>query len=457
MRFTALGATIGLALPLLLTAPVAALSPRLTAQTCDGLVATIVATKKANGGAIAVTGTPGDDVIVGTDANDTIDGAGGNDTICGLEGADVLIGGPGNDRLFGGLDQEYSIDDGYFGDLLLPGPGDDHVDLGFDRASRHIHPVDIPVYDQVSFRDSPGPVQVDLTAGTATGEGNDTIAPVTSGGIIGSAHDDHLVGSPGNDLIDGGAGNDTIDASRGNDHVYPDREGQDGSDHPTYGEDLPGDDVVFGGPGRDYVLSMLGQDIVDGGSGKDRLVSRTYNTGGALKGGAGKDHLEAFAGTSVLGGRGRDRIFAQVAPESPAIRVDGGKGPDAVTLRLARTFAKFVKIDVDLPRHTIRVAGRVVVDHRSAEKLLIRSIASRLTFVGTNGPDHFEASARVRVRAHGRGGNDVLLGGNGKDHLFGGKGNDLLNGFGGRDLLVGGPGRDRCLNGERVKSCESRR
>ena len=47
--------------------------------TCNGLVATIVGTDRADD----IEGTRGDDVIVGLAGNDELDGNGGNDTICG--------------------------------------------------------------------------------------------------------------------------------------------------------------------------------------------------------------------------------------------------------------------------------------------------------------------------------------------------------------------------------------
>lgn len=59
------------------------------------------------------------------------------------------------------------------------------------------------------FEDAPGPVTVDLSAGTATGEGTGTIVvPTYSGGIVGSAYDDVLTGTNAPDRIRGGGGED---------------------------------------------------------------------------------------------------------------------------------------------------------------------------------------------------------------------------------------------------------
>src|SRR5215207_3287284 len=178
-----------------------AAGPATAETTCDGKVPTILAVP----GATLTTGSSGDDVILGTFARDIIDGGAGDDTICGLGNGDTLIGGLGDDRLFGGLDDYYVADDGYFGDTLVPGPGNDHVDLGDDAASAAVDEVDRPArYDRVVYEDAPGPVTVDLSAGTASGEGTDTIAvPAYSGGIVGSAYDDVLTGTDGPDRIVG--------------------------------------------------------------------------------------------------------------------------------------------------------------------------------------------------------------------------------------------------------------
>jgi RTX calcium-binding nonapeptide repeat (4 copies) len=73
-------------------------------------------------------------------------------------------------------------------DLLVGGLGDDGLDGG--DGSR----------DAAGFRTARGSVHVDLTAGTASGQGDDQIA--------GLAGDDYLLGERGDDTLDGGEGND---------------------------------------------------------------------------------------------------------------------------------------------------------------------------------------------------------------------------------------------------------
>jgi hypothetical protein len=60
-----------------------------------------------------------------------------------------------------------------------------------------------------------GPVTVDLTAGTATGEGSDSLTGVEN--IEGSDFDDTISGDAGPNTITGGPGDDVINGADGND------------------------------------------------------------------------------------------------------------------------------------------------------------------------------------------------------------------------------------------------
>src|SRR6188472_2788038 len=111
---------------------VAAGAPADTSATCLGERATIV-------------GTEGDDLLAGTSKDDVIVALGGNDVINAHGGDDLVCAGDGNDRIDAG--------DGFF-DGIDGGAGDDWVDGG-DAA------LTIAIY-----KDSPGPVVVDLSART---------------------------------------------------------------------------------------------------------------------------------------------------------------------------------------------------------------------------------------------------------------------------------------------------
>ncbi len=401
--------------------------PATAETTCDGRVPTIVVVPGQ-----ATTGTPGDDVILGTFAQDRIDGGAGNDTICGLGNADTLVGGPGDDRLLGGLDGYYVPDDGYGGDILVPGPGDDHVDLGDDPASATVDDIDRPArYDTVWFDGAPGPVTVDLSAGTATGEGTDTIAvPAYSGGIVGSAYDDDLTGSNGPDRFDGGAGDDRIRALGGNDEIEPGK----------------GSDVVRGGGGDDFIFSTdAGRDRFYGDGGNDGVTAKGRRS--AIGGGAGDDHLFAHDGASVHGGAGDDEIDADLVRRG-TIEIDGGDGRDVVRLRAPKAqFPGRARFVVDVPRRRLAVDGTRRVLYEGVEDLRL-SARGALTYLGGSGRDSLSVSSNLRVVARGRGGRDVLVGG---------RYDDLLDGGAGRDSRVGGAGRDRCLSGEELRQCERRR
>ena len=125
-------------------------------------------------------GTAGDDsidqVARGIASGVVIRGLAGNDTI--VVASTIAIGGPGNDTL---------------------------------SATGQ--------FAAIAYWDSPGPVTVDLQAGTAQdGFGTvDTLLAVHT--VQGSGHGDTLLGSTANDLFTGGSGNDLIDGRGGVDTV----------------------------------------------------------------------------------------------------------------------------------------------------------------------------------------------------------------------------------------------
>jgi Ca2+-binding RTX toxin-like protein len=277
----------------LATCVVFTLPPSASAATpkCLGKRATIVGTARAD----VIKGTARADVIVGLGGGDTIFGLRGNDRICGGKGSDQLIGGGGsdwlagdagndalsgaggNDLLFGGVgndafdgglgigdlasfyfsltgvqvdlvtgtatgegsdtltgiediegsrfDDTLTADDGW--NYLYPGDGNDIVDGGGG------------IQDRVDFYFSANGVTVDLTAGTATGEGTDTLTGIEE--VFGSQHDDTitgdagpntLYGGPGDDVVSGAAGDDTLNGGDGTDTL----DGGDGTDICSSGE-----------------------------------------------------------------------------------------------------------------------------------------------------------------------------------------------------------------------------
>jgi Ca2+-binding RTX toxin-like protein len=162
---------------------VAAGAPADIVPTCLGEKATIV-------------GTEGDDLLAGTSKDDVIVALGGNDVMNAHDGDDLVCGGDGNDRIDAG--------DGFF-DGIDGGAGDDWIDGG-DTA------IAIAIY-----KDSSGPVVVDLSARTASGDGTDTRANVNS--VVGSDYDDVITGDGHMNLLAGEDGTDTIKSGGAGDLV----------------------------------------------------------------------------------------------------------------------------------------------------------------------------------------------------------------------------------------------
>ena len=240
------------------------------------------------------------------------------------------------------------------------------------------------------FDGAPGPVSVDLSTGTATGEGTDTIAvPAYSGGIVGSAYDDELTGSNGPDRFDGGAGDDRIRGLGGNDEIQP-------------GE---GDDVVRGGDGDDFIFSReKGRDRFYGDGGNDGVTA--YGRGSAVGGGEGDDFLVASYGASAHGGSGNDEISADLV-RGKKVEVDGGDGLDAVRLRVPKKrFARGLRYVVDVPRNRVTVGGVTRARYEGNELLSFSAPGGSLTVrrwprarqrVGERRPaDHRLRSRRAR-------------------------------------------------------------
>ncbi len=139
-------------------------------------------------------GDKGDNVLVGGRGADTLKGGAGADTLDGWKGADALFGGAGNDLLLGHNGPD-TLTGGSGNDLLAGEVGDDTLRGGTGA-------------DAATFALSPLPVVVDLRAGTAVGEGSDTLSSIRD--VIGSVHGDTIVGDNGRNVLRGLAGNDDI-------------------------------------------------------------------------------------------------------------------------------------------------------------------------------------------------------------------------------------------------------
>lgn len=248
----------------------------------------------------SISGLNGADSLIGNGGNDSIFGGSGNDTLRGGNGADLLDGGANTDQLFGDAGD----------DTLLGGSGNDALDGGADN-------------DTVSFAAVTAGMTISLAAGTATGDGTDTLANIEN--AIGGTAADSITGSTGANRLEGGAGNDTLDGGAGNDTLT----GGAGTDTVDYasatGSGVTVDllsNTATGGGGTD---ALAGFENVSGSALNDQLTGNSGNN--VLDGGAGNDTLAGGRGNDTLsGGDGADRVFAGQGDDV----VNGGAGDDII-------------------------------------------------------------------------------------------------------------------------------
>jgi len=345
-----------------------------------------------------------DDTLTGSRARNSLKGGDGSDTLNGRGGDDLLHGGPGDDELLGGPGDDYLA--GSSGDDFLAGGSGDDTHVGGSG------------FDVASFTGSPRRVIANLSTGTATGEGNDTLNTIDD--LIGSRYDDVLTGDSGRNYLIGGKGDDTLAGGDGRDLLV----GGNGSDHYDGGrgsdwasfENAPKGVIVDLAAGTakregsdtltsiENVFGSAYRDIIDGDREANILAGLEGND--RIRGGDGSDTLYGGEGDDeLLGGAGDDYSMYLFAP-----------GPVTVNLH----------------------AGTAVGDGSDS----------------LTGIEHAEGSDFDDV-LRGAAGPNALWGHDGDDRLYGRGGDDYLDGMAGTDTLDGGPGHDRCLNGEQVPQCEA--
>ncbi|GAB3199230.1 hypothetical protein GCM10027062_15190 [Nocardioides hungaricus] len=406
---------------LLLAALVAPVSAAQAPPTCGGVRATIVGTSAAD----RLTGTAGDDVIVALGGPDTVLGRGGDDLVCGGDGTDVLRGGAGDDRLYGERDGFHNFRGSRYlqPDVLAGGPGDDLLDVGADDRR-----VGSGSFGALDYRGSAAAVTLDLAAGTATGQGADTIVagpgPACGLGcygalVLGSAYDDVLLGSEGGDYLVGMAGDDRIDGRGGADLLRG--EDEDGNGPPDA-------DTMTGGAGGDVLEGDAGRDVLSGDGGDDTIWS------------------SSGAPSQVYGGAGDDRLLVQLT-RRPGFVLDGGEGFDAA--QLAGPLSR--------PGEGGRPTAALIT---MAEGQVV---ANEVTWGTIAGVDDLQLGENVHWEYRGTDAAEILrsdgldltafmYGGN--DRVWGTTGPDRIDAGDGRDKVRGDRGRDRCLSAEVAWSCE---
>ncbi|KYO51830.1 hypothetical protein AUP44_07810 [Tistrella mobilis] len=250
---------------------------------------------------------------------------------------------------------------------------------------------------------------VNLGAGTATGQGTDTLISIEN--VTGSAFDDVLSGSDGANVIDGGDGFDTLSLQNAAAGVLV---------------DLAAGQVGYG----DYRGFTTGATI-DTISGIEKVVGSTNS-----------DTVVASGDTTFEGGDGTDLYFASTGIDT----VDGGADGDTVAFGSMTDLSVTEGVDIDLSTSTFLGALAAGDSYTSIERF-VGSIADD-RMVGGDGDDflqdHFLYAEMDTGNDHleGRGGDDTLAGLSGDDIMLGGDGDDLLGDAGGTDLIDGGDGND---------------
>ena len=250
-------------------------------------------------------------------AADTATGEGA-DTLAGIESAigssfaDDLTGGSGDNELTGGPGT----------DTLEGGEGDDVLTGGLGT-------------DTVTYVGSAEPVVVDLAAGTAAGNGADTIEEVEH--VVGSPFDDTIGGSPGSDDLGGAAGTDTLTFATAAGPVHANLDTGlatgDGADSLAGFEDLTGSafgDTLIGDDGSNVLIGAGGDDDMDGGSELD-VASFAGSPAGVTADlvahtatGDGADALTSIEG--LIGSPGADTFIGGGGPNV----LSGGAGDDTI-------------------------------------------------------------------------------------------------------------------------------
>jgi hypothetical protein len=377
---------------------------------------------------VTIFGDAGDDTLVSGAGDDNLDGDADVNTVdySAATAAVVVDLGAGTATGGGGFDTLANFDNvvgSAFGDTLTgdalvdnvitPGAGDDKVDC--DGADAN---------DTVDFSTAGAGVVVDLDAGTATGDGTDTITDCVD--VFGSDFADTITGDDGDNGLFGGGGNDILKGGAGVDDGADTLDGEAGSDWADYSDrtdavsvDLT-DNGAVGFPAGDNIDGESGEgDAVNVenaalGTGDDTFIGNAFSN--TVQPGGGQNSLE--------GDTGSDTLDYSVGYEAGVtVNLAGGSASD------------------DAITSFENVIGTAFADNITGDD-------GSNTIKSRKGSDNVRAGAGDDTVKAGAG-NDLVRGGTGDDDLWGQKGNDFLNGGKGSDFCKGGPGKDK------LKSCEA--
>ncbi|MBN42891.1 MAG: hypothetical protein CL573_05315, partial [Alphaproteobacteria bacterium] len=357
-------------------------------------------------------------IIIGTDGSDEIGGSNFNDVIYGYGGNDVISGRRGNDRIEGGEG-----------------------------------------VDTVKYSDVSDGVEVDLSAGQASGStvGEDTLAGIEN--VVGSAgsdiikgddNDNILSGGAGDDQLAGGAGNDTLSGGAGVDTLTFDGVEKDVNVNLTAGTAVGLDTGLDNISGFENVIGGDGNDTLIGDEGNNRLI-----------GGAGDDQIQAFGGNDVIdGGEGIDSVSFEDSEE--AVTIDLGAGTVSGVGTGTDTISGVENISTGSGDDTVTADGRANIIATGAGDDVVEGAGGDDTLDGGTGVDtisfeNAEEGVAVDLESGSAHGDDTgvdtfrafenVTGGRGDDIITGDGLNNVLIGNRGSDVLDGGAGNDRLDGG----------
>jgi len=444
-----------------------------------------------------IAGGDGNDEIRGSTANNVIWGGGGSDTLKGEDGDDTLYGGADQDFLYGGPDSDqfvveadWGVDERFYdsaGDdwLVLKdltvdltvtldatagstvtdgtndlvhetntiehiegGSGDDEYvfQAGATLAGGAGEITDEGGTDLLDYSAYTTKVEVDLSAGSATGTAGVSDIENVNGGTAGDelTGDDgpnQLVGNEGDDTIDGAGEDDTLIGGDGNDVLT----GGDGNDLYVFGpavaleedkiDEASGegsDTLDFGELDEPITVNMTVDDIVSSTSRDVKSASGTFvNFENVIGTSLDDTFTPNGSDNSLFGGDGHDRYmidssittgtatFYEEAASSTTDPTIGGE--DTIDFTLFTTDETF---DMSQPDNTL-MTGLVIHLQNAA---------------AADGSANFE-------NLIGGSGNDTLTGNDEDNEIDGGDGDDELRGLRGNDRLIGGEGTNDLYGG----------
>jgi Ca2+-binding RTX toxin-like protein len=393
----------------------------------------------------------GDDVyssvedLTGSAYDDFLIGDGGSNRLVGLDGSDYLMGNDGDDVLVDGGHHTYDVNQ------FIGGNG---YDLMYGGKA----------IDVANFNGSMLGVNVDLTQGTATGQGNDLLSGMddvigtiyndairgdaNANVLNGNAGDDKITGEGGDDWLEGGGDNDQLTGGPGNDaalftnafspvvaNLATGRATGEGTDTLSTIEGL------LGGPGNDRLTGAATNDTLDGGPGDDQLdgaggadiasfasseddVTADLQAGKAT--GAGTDTLVRIEG--LQGGGGEDVLRGNAGPNrligGYLDRLEGRQGDDVLDNRSVNTEITYESAPGGV---TVNAGTGVVTGAAGNDRILHE--ANDIT--GSPFADRISCkpTSDYGCSVFGLAGNDVIAGSAGPDYFVGGPGNDRFDGL----------------------------